>query len=187
MGKRMETVTNFIFLGSKITADGNCSYQYKIFLLLGRKDTTILDSILKSRDKKKKQRHHFDTKGPSSQSYGFSSSHVWMWELDHKESWALKNWCFWTVVLEKTLESPLDCKEFKPVNPKGNQPWLLIGRADAETETLILWPPNAKSWLIWKDPDAGKVRGQEEKGATEDEMVGWHHWLNDMSLHKPRR
>jgi len=120
----------------------------------------------------KKQRHHFANKGPSSQSYGFSSSHVWMWELDHKESWALKNWCFWTVVLEKTLESPLDCKEIQPVNPKENQPWIFIGRTDAEAEALILWPPDAKSWPIGKDLDVGKDWRQEEKGATEDEMVG---------------
>ena len=100
-----------------------------------------------------------------------------MWELDHKESWLPKNWCFWTVMLEKTLESPLDCKETQPVNPKGNQSWMFIGRTDAEAETLILWPPDAKSWLIWKDPDAGKDWRQEEKGMTEDEMVGWHHWL----------
>ena len=104
----------------------------------------------------------------------FSSSHVWMWELDYKESWALKNWCFWTVVLEKTLESPLDCKEIQPVHPKGNQSWVLIGR----TEIPILWPPDAKSWLIWKDPDAGKDWRLEEKGMPEDEMVGWHHWLD---------
>ena len=126
----------------------------------------------------KKQRHYFADKGPSSQSYGFSSSHVWMWELDHKESWALKNWCFWTVVLEKTLESPLDCKEVKQVNPKGNQSWIFIGRTDAEAETPILWSPDVKNWLIGKDPHAGRDWGQEEKGMTEDEMFGWHHWLN---------
>ena len=122
----------------------------------------------------KKQRHYLTNKGPSSQSYAFSSGHVWMWELDHKESWAQKNWCFWTVVLEKTLESPLDYKEIKPVHPKGNQPWICIGRTDAEVETSILWPPDVKNWLIWKDPDAGKDWRQEEKGTTEDEMVGWH-------------
>ena len=114
---------------------------------------------------------------PSSQGYGFSSDHVWMWELDYKESWAPKNWCFWTVVLEKTLESPLDCKEIQAVHPKGDQPWVFIGRTDAEAETPTLRPPDAKSWLIGKDPDAGKDWGQEEKG-TEDEMVGWHHRLN---------
>ena len=108
----------------------------------------------------------------------FSSSHLWMWELDHKESWALKNWCFWTVVLEKTLESLLDCKEIKPVNPKGNQSWISIGRTDAEVETPILWPSDARNWLIGKDPDAGKDWRQEETGMTEDNMVGWHHWLN---------
>ena len=101
-----------------------------------------------------------------------------MWELDRKEGWALKKWCFWTVVLEKTLDSPLDCKEIQPVHPKGNQSWIVIGRTDAEAETPILWPPDVKSGLIWKDPDAGKDWRQEEKGTTEDEMVGWHHWLN---------
>ena len=120
----------------------------------------------------KKQRHYFANKGPSSQSYGFSSSHVWMWELDHKESWAPKNWCFWTVMLEKTLESPLDCKEIQPLNPKGNQSWIFIGRTDAEPETPILWPPDAKSWLIGKDFDAGRDWGWEKKGMTEDEMAG---------------
>ena len=118
---------------------------------------TNLDSILK------KQRHYFVNKGPSSQSYGFSGSHVWMWELSYKESWAPKNWCFWTVVLEKTLESPLDSKEIQPVHPKGNQSWIFIGRTDAKAETLILWPPNAKNWLIGKDPDDGKDWRQEEK------------------------
>ena len=117
-------------------------------------------------------------KGPSSQGYGFSSGHVWMWELDCEESWAPKNWCFWTVVLEKTLESPLNCKEIQPVHPKGDQSSVLIGRTDAEAETPILWPPHAKSWLIGKDPDAGRNWRQEEKGMTEDEMAGWHHWLD---------
>ena len=125
-----------------------------------------------------KQKHYFANKCPSSQSYGFSSSHVWMWELDYKESWALKNWCLWTVVLEKTLESPLECKEIQPVHPEGNQSWIFIGRTDAEAETPILWPPNAKNWLIGKDPDAGRDWGQEEKRRTEDEMVGWYHQLN---------
>ena len=104
--------------------------------------------------------------------------HVWVWELDYKESWAPKNWCFWTVVLEKTLDSPLDCKEIQPVHPNGDQSWVFIGRTDVEAETPVLWPPDAKSWLIWKDPDAGNDWGQEEKGMTEDEMVGWHHQLN---------
>ena len=125
----------------------------------------------------KKQRHYFTSKGPSSQSYGFSSSHVWMWELDYKESWVPKNWCFWTMVLGKTLESPLHCKEIQPVNLKGNQSWILIGRTDAEAEPPILWPPDVKNRLIGKDPDAGKDWRQEEKGTTEDEMVGWHHQL----------
>ena len=109
--------------------------------------------------------------------FGFSSSHVWMWELDYEESWTPKNWCFWTVVLEKTLESPLDCKEIQPIHPKGKQSWLFIGRTDVEAETLILWLPDVKNRLIWKDPDAWKDWRQEEKGTTEDEMVGWHHWL----------
>jgi len=124
------------------------------------------------------KRHYFANKGPSSQSYGFSSSYVWMWELDYKESWAPKNWCFWTVVLEKTLESPLDCKEIQPVCSKGNQSWIFIGKTDAEGETPILWPPDVKNWLTGKDPDAGQDWRQEEKGTTEDEMVGWHHRLN---------
>ena len=126
----------------------------------------------------KKQGYYFADKGPSSQSYGFSSSQVWMWDLDSKESWAPKNWCFQTVVLEKALEKSLDNKEIKPVNPKGNQPWIFFGRTDAEAEAPILWPPDVKSWLTEKDPDAGKDWTQEEKGVTEDEMFGWHHWLN---------
>ena len=125
----------------------------------------------------KKQRHYFFNKGTSNQGYGVSSGHVWMWELDYKESWAPKNWCFWPVVL-KTHESPWDCKEIQPVHPKGDQSWVFIGRTDAEAEAPILGPPDAKSWLIWKDPDAGKDWGQEEKRTTEDEMVGWHHRLN---------
>ena len=120
----------------------------------------------------KKQRHYFANKGPSSQSYGFSSSHVWMWELDCKESWMPKNWCFWTVVLEKTLDSPLDWEEIQPVHPKGNQSWIFIERTDAEAEAPIFWSPDVKSWLTGKDPDGGKDWRQEEKGTTEDEMVG---------------
>ena len=122
----------------------------------------------------KKQRRYFANKGLSSESYVFSSSNIWMWELDYKESWAWKNWCFWTVVLEKTLESPLDCKEIQPVNPKGNQSWVFIGRTDVEAEIPTLCPPDSKNWLIWKDPDAGKDWRWEEKGMTEDELVGWH-------------
>ena len=141
-GEKVEIVTDFSFLASKIILDSDCSHESK-----------------------------------DSQSYTFSSSHVWMWELDYKESWALKNWCFWTVVLEKTLESPLDCKEVKLVHPKGNQSWIFIGRTDAEAETPI-WPSDVKNWLIWEDPDAGKDWRWEEKGTTEDKIVGWHHWLN---------
>ena len=126
----------------------------------------------------KKQRHYFANKGPSSLSYNFSNSHVWMWELDYKESCGPKNWCFWTVVLESTLESPLDCKELQSVHPKGNKFWIFFGRIHVEAETPILWPPDAKNWLIWKDPDAGKDWRWEEKGTIEDEMVGWHHRFN---------
>ena len=122
---------------------------------------TNLDSILKSRDITL-------PKGLSSQGYGFSNSHVWMRELDYKKSWAQKNWCFWTVVLEKTLEGPLDCKEIQPVHPKGDQSWVLTERTDVEAETPVLWSPDVKSWLTGKDPDAGKDWGQEEKGTTED-------------------
>ena len=165
-----ETVSDFIFLGSKITADGDCSHEIKRRLLLERKVMT------NHRQHIKKQRRYFANKGPSRQGYGFSSSHFWMWKLDYKERWAPKNWCFWTVVLEKTLESLLDCKEVQPVHPKGDQSWVFIGRTDVVPETPILWPPNVKSWLIWKDPDAGRDWGQEEKGMTEDEMGGWHHW-----------
>ena len=135
-----------------------------------KKVMTNLDCLLKSR-------HYFAKKGPSSQSYGFSSSHGWMWELDYKESWAQKNWFFWTVLLEKT-ESPLDCKEIQPVHPKGDQSWIFTGRTDAEAEVPILWPPDAKSWPTGKDPDAGKDWRREEKGTTEHEMAGWHHGLN---------
>ena len=138
----------------------------------GRKAMTNLDSILK------KQRRYFADKSPSSQSYGFSSSYVWMWDLDHKESWVQKNWCFWTVVLEKTLESPLDCKEIQPVHPKGNQSWIFIGRTDAKAEAPILWPPDVQNWLIGKDPDAGKDWRWKETGTTGDEMIWWHQWLD---------
>ena len=131
-----------------------------------------------SRQHIKKQRHYFANKGPSSQIYGFSSRHVRKWELDHKESWTQKNWWFWTVVLEKTFGSPLDCKEIQPVHAKGNQFWILFWRIDAEAETPILWPADAKRWLIWKDPDASKDWRWEEKGTIEDEMVGWHHRPN---------
>ena len=229
-----------IFLGSKITANGDCSHEIKRPLLLGRKAMTNLVSevsqlcltlwdpmdsslpgssvhgifqsrilewvaisfyrrslwlrdwtrvshivgrlftiwVTKPRQHIKKQIHYFANKGPSCQSYGFSSSHVWMWELAYKESWVLKNWCFWTVVLEKTLESHLDSKEIQPVHPKGNQSWIFIWRTDAEAETPILWPPDGKNWLIWKDPVAEKDWRWEEKGMTEDEIVGWHHQLD---------
>ena len=172
-----ETVEDFIFLGSKTTEDGDCSHEIKRRLLLERKVMTNLDSILKSRD-------YFANKGPSSQGYDFSSSHGWLWELDYKESWALKNWCFWTVVLEMTLKSPLDCQKIKPVHPRGNQSWISIGRTDAEAETPTLWPPDLKNWLTGKDPDAGKDWRLEGKGMAGDEMFGWHHRLLGMSLSK---
>ena len=146
----METVTDFIFLGSKITVDGDCSHEIKRCLLLGWKTMTNLNSILKSRDVT------LLTKAHMVKTVFFSSSHVWMWELDHEEGWVPKNWCFWTVVLERTLESPLDSKEIKSVNPKGNQSWIFIGRTDAEADAPISWPPDVKSLLIRKDPDAGK-------------------------------
>ena len=161
---------DFILRVSKVIADGGCSHEIKRHLLLGRKTMANLDSVLKSRDIANKSR--------SSQSYGFSSSHVWMWELDYKESWVPKNWCFWTVVLEKTLESPLNSREIQPVYPKGNQSWIFIGTIDAQAETPILWLPDANNWCIWKYHDAGKDWRQEEKGMTEDEMVGWHHRLD---------
>ena len=165
------SVTVFIFWGSKITADGDCSHEIKSDLLFGRKVMTNLQFM-------KRQGCNFADKCPYSQSYGFSSSHVRTWEFDHKEGWALKNSCFPTVVLEKTLESPLDFKEIKIVNSKRNQPWIFIGRIDAEAETPVLWPPHVKSWLTGKDSEAGRDWGQEEKETTEDEMVGWHHRLD---------
>ena len=172
-GEKVEALTDFIFLGSQITVDGDGSHEIKRPLLLGRKAMTNLDSMLKSKDI-----NYSADRGPCSQGYGFSFGHVWMWQLDCEEGWALKNWCFWTVVLEKTLVSPLDCKKIQPVHPNGDHCWVFFGRTDAEAETPILWPPHAKSWLIGKDPDARRDWGQEEKGMTEDEMVGWHHRLN---------
>ena len=147
-----------------------------VTVIIKLKNTCSLEE--RPRQHIKKQRHYFADKGLSSQSYGFSSGHVWMWELDCEESWALKNWCFWTVLLEKTLESPLDCKEIQPVHPKGDQSWVFIGRTDNEAETPVLWPPHEKSWLIEKDPNAWRDWGQE-KGTTEDEMAGWHHRLDE--------
>ena len=166
-------------MGSKIIADGDSSHEIKRHLLLGRKAMTSLDSILKNRDITL-------SKGPSSQGYGFSSGHVWMWELNYKERWAPKNWCFWTVVLEKTLESPLDCKEIQPVHPKWNQSWLFIGGTDVEAETPILWPPDAKSRLIWKDPDVGKDWRQEKKGRQRMRWLDSITDSMDMNLSKLR-
>ena len=158
-----------IFLGSKITADGDSNHLIK-------RHFPWKESYDKPRQHIKKQRHYFADKVPYSLRCSFSSSLVWMWELDNKETWTLKNWCFWALVLEMTLESPLDFKKFKPVNPKGNQSWIFITGIGAEAP--VLWPPNAKGWLIRKDPDAGKDWRLSEKGMTEDEMVGWHHQFN---------
>ena len=167
----METVRNFILGCSKTTTDGDFSHEIKRCLFLGRKAMFNLDSILKSRD------ITLPTKVCLLKAMVFLVV-MYGCELNYKESWALKNWFFWTVVLEKTLQSPLDCKEIKPVSPKGNQSWIFIGRTDAEAETPILWPPDAKNLFIGKGPDAGKDWRWEEKGKTEDEMVGWHHRLN---------
>ena len=167
----METVTDFLSLGSKITTDGDCSHEIKRHLLLGRKAISNLDSILVSRD------ITLPTKVHLVKAMVFPVV-MYGCVLDYKESWVPKNWCFWTVVLEKTLESPLDCKEIQPVHPKGNQSWIVIGRTDDEAEASILWPPDAKNWLGGKDPDAGKEWRREQKGTTEDETVGWHHQLN---------
>ena len=159
------------FWGSKITADGDCTHGIKRRLFLERKVMTNLDSILKSRDST------LPTKVRLLKAMIFPVV-MYGCELDYKESRVSRNWCFWTVVLEKTLEHPLDCKEIQPVHPEGDQSWVFIRRTDVEAETPILWPPDAESWLVWKDPDAGKDQGQEEKGTTEDEMAGWHHQLD---------
>ena len=169
-GETLETVTDFLFLGSKIPADGDCSHEIKRHLLFGRKAMTNRQSI-------EKQRHYFANKDPYSQNYGFSSSHVQMWELGHKEGWVPKNWCFWTVVLEKTLESPLKCKEIKPVNPKGNQSWALTGRTDAEAEAPILW----EEVTHWKRP------WLKAEGEGDDRGMRWLAGITDsmyMSLSK---
>ena len=178
----METATEFIFLGSKITADGDCSYEIKRCLLLGRKAVTNLDSVLKSRDITLLTNvHTFKAMVFPVVKYGLTQL---KYELNHKEGWVLKNWCFWIVLLEKILESPLDCKEIKTVNSKGNQSWIFIGRTDTEAEAPILWPPDAKSQLITKDPDSGKDWMQKEKWMTEDKTVEWHHWLNGHKFEK---
>ena len=158
------------FGGSKITADGECSHEIKRHLLLGRKVMTNLDSRFKNRD------ITLQTKFCRVKAMVFP---MVMWKLDGEESWVPKNWCVWTVMLEKTLENPLDCKEIQPVHSEGDQSWVFFGRTDARAETPVLWPPNVRSWLIGKDSDAGRDWGQEEKGTTEDEMPGWHHWLHE--------
>ena len=170
-GETMETVTDFLFLGSKIIADGDCRYEIKSHLLLGRKPMTNLDSVLKSRHITLPTKVHIVELWVFQQSCTDVRDELW-------KGWELKNWCFWTVVLEKTPESSLDCKEMKPVNPKGNQPWIFIGRTDAEAEVPVPWLPDVKSQLTGKDPNAGKDWGQEKKGTIEDDMVGWHHWVN---------
>ena len=170
MGKQWKQWQTLFWVGSKITADGDCSVNIKTL-------TPWTESYDQPRQYIKKQRHYFANKGLSSQSHGFSRSHVWMWELDYKESWVPKNWCFWTVVLEKTLESPLDFKEIQPVHPKGDQSQVLIGRTDAEAETPILWLPDAKNWLIWKDPDAGKDWRQGGEGDDR----GWDSWMASLT------
>ena len=165
-----ETVTGFIFLASKITADSDCSHEFKKHMLFGRKTMTNFESIL-NRDMTLPKKVRLD------KAIVFSSSHVRMWESDYKGSWAPKNWCFWTVVLEKTLERALECKEIQPVHPEVNHSLKFIGGTDAEAETPILRPPDVKNWLTGKDPDAGKD-WRSEKGMTEDEMVEWHHRLH---------
>ena len=170
----MEKVTDFIFFFLAPKSLQMVTAAMKL------KDASFLEeSYDQPKQHIKKQKHYFADKSPSSQSYGFSSSHAWIWELDHKEGWALKNWCFWTVVLEKTL---LDYKDIKPVNPKGNQSWTFNGRTDAEAEAPILWPPDEKNWLTGKDPDAGKDWRQEEKWTTESEMVKWHYQLYELEF-----
>ena len=170
-GKTVETGSDIILVGSKITADGDGSHEIKRHSLEGKLWPT-LDSILKSRD------ITLPTKVHLIKAMAFPVV-MYGCELDCEDSWAPKNGCFWTVVLEKTLESPLDCKEIQPVHPEGGKSWVFIGQTDVEAETPVLWPPHAKIWLIRKDPDAGRDWGQEEKGTTEDEMVGWHHWLDE--------
>ena len=171
MGKQWKQCQTLFWGAPKSLQMVTAAMKLKDTCSLEKKAMTNLDSILKSRDIALSTKVHLVK-------VGFSSGHVWMWELDFKESWAPKSWCFWTVVLEKTLESPLDCKEMEPVHPKRNQSWMFIGRTDAKAETPILFPPDVKNWLIWKDPDAWKDWRREEKGMKEDEMVGWHHWLN---------
>ena len=161
----LKNINEGLKIYGKICFSEMFSHEIKRCLLLGRKAMTNLDSISKSRD------INLSTKVHLVKAMVFSSSHVWMWELDYKENWAPKNWCFW-IVLEKTLESPLDCKEIQPVNPKGNQSWIFVGRTDIEAETPILWSPDGENWLTGKDPDAGKDWGQEEKG-----MAGWDGWM----------
>ena len=179
-GEITATVRDFIFLGSKTTENSNCIHEIKM-LAPWEKAMTNLDSILKSRD------ITLQTKVHLVKAMVFPVVVLWMWELDYKESWVSKNWCFWAVLSEKTVESPLDCKKIQPVNPKGNQSWIFTWRSDIEAETPIFWPPDGKNWLIGKDPDAGKDWRQEEKGRTEDEIVGWHHRMNGYDFEQAQK
>ena len=179
-GEITATVRDFIFLGSKTTENSNCIHGIKM-LAPWEKAMTNLDSMLKSRN------ITLQTKVHLVKAMVFPVVVLWMWELDYKESWVSKNWCFWAVVSEKTVESPLDCKKIQPVNPKGNQSWIFIWRSDVEAETPIFWPPDGKNWLIGKDPDAGKDWRQEEKGRTEDEIVGWHHQMNGYDFEQAQK
>ena len=175
---KVEVVTDLLFLGSRIIVDGDCSHEIRRWLLLSRKVMTNLDSVLKSRD------ITLLIKGPYSQGYSLPSGHVQVWDLDHKEGRTQKNWCILTVVPEKTLESPLDSKGIKPVNDKGNQPFILIGRTDAEAEAPLFWSFDMVRWFIGKIPDVGKDWGQKEKRASEDETAGWLHGAMNMNLGK---
>ena len=173
MGRQWKQYQTLFWGAPKITADGDCSHEIKRCLLLGRKFMTNLDS-----KHIKKQKHYFANKGLSSQGYGFSSGHVWLWELDCEESWALKNWCFWSVVLEKTLESPLDCKEIQPVHPKASQSWMLIGKTDVEAENSNTLATSCKELTHWKRSWCWEGLGAGGEETAEDEMAGWHHWLD---------
>ena len=177
MGKQWKQWQTII-LGFKIPADSDCSHEIKRRLLLGRKAMTNLDSVLKSRDITLLTKVHI----VKAMVFPVVMYRYESWTIKKAERWMLKNWCFWTVMLEKTLASPLDCKEIQPVHPKGDQFWVFTGTTNAEAESPILWPPDAKNWLTWKGPNAGKDWGQEKKGTTEDEMAGWHHRLNGHSL-----
>ena len=174
--EKVEAIAYFLYLDSKITADGDCSREIRWCLLLGRKMMTNLDSVLIRRNITLLTKVHI------SQAYGLPSVYITLWELDCKEGRALKNWCLWTMVLEKTPESHLDSKDIKPVNLKGDEPWIFTGRTDAEAEAPVFWSSNVNSWHIRQISDVGKNWGQKEKNMTEDEIVGQHHWCNGHEL-----